>query len=71
MNDIIIFIAGMFVGVLLAGIMIFFPVLMYWPDDDTPNKDYWPEDGEVKPTVILCKPGEIETVRRIINEGKL
>ncbi len=43
MSDILIFIAGVFVGVLLTGVMIILPVLMYWPDDDTPNKRYWPE----------------------------
>ncbi len=45
MSDILIFIAGVFVGVLLTGVMIILPVLMYWPEnDETPNKRYWPED---------------------------
>ena len=43
MDDILIFIVGVFVGVLITGVMIILPVLMYWPEE-TPNKRYWPED---------------------------
>ena len=43
MSDFLIFIAGVFVGVLVTGVAIFLPVLMYWPKE-TPNKSYWPED---------------------------
>ncbi len=44
MNDIIIFGAGVVVGVLIAGVIIVLPMLMYWPNEETPNKNYWPED---------------------------
>ena len=61
------FIAGVFVGVIITGVAIFLSALIC-QSEETLNKNYWPEDEEVKPTVILCKPGEIETARRIINE---
>ena len=32
MSDILIFIAGVFVGVLITVVMIFLPILMYWPE---------------------------------------
>ena len=44
MSDILIFIAGVVVGALIVGSTITFRVLMSWPDEETPNKDYWPED---------------------------
>ena len=61
------FIAGVFVGVIITGVAIFLSALIC-QSEETLNKNYWPEDEEVKPTAILCKPGEIETARRIINE---
>ena len=44
MSDILIFIAGVVVGMLIVGSTITFRVLMSWPEDETPHKGYWPED---------------------------
>ncbi len=36
--------------------------------DKEESINFVPKEMEVKPKVILCKPGEIETARRIIDE---
>ncbi len=42
MNDVLIFIAGVFVGVIITGVAIFLSALICQPEE-TPNKNYWPE----------------------------